>query len=313
MAVVSELGASKDAISRHYDVGNDFFALILGSTLCYSSALFSDDVTWSDNLDLAQLAKIDWHLKQCGVGESSSLLDIGCGWGGLLERAATVYGARRIVGLTLSEEQAKLIRSRETENVEVQVEGWASYSPRGKFNAITSIGAFEHFAKPDLDRETRISIYRSFFKACHELLLPGGVLSLQTIAFNSNFDRARYNQSEYGRFVIGKMFPESDLPTLDEILAASNSDFEIKLIRNDRRHYAATLAAWLSRLERFRGKLADLVGAEKTAEFERLYRLSRGSFQLGNMLLLRLVFEPIRRPPSGVAGRPVNQDGALRD
>lgn len=284
-------GASAPDIRAHYDAGDAFFALFLDATLSYSCALYDDpDAT----LDAAQRAKIDWHLDRAGVTRATRLLDIGCGWGALMERAVWERGAASAVGLTLSDAQAAHIRATAGPRIDVRVEHWADHAPAAVYDAITSIGAFEHFAEPGLTRAARVGAYRAFFAACAGWLAPGGRLSLQTIAYPPGFDRAAYDASDYGAFVRAKIFPQSDLPTLDEILEAAAPSFEPEYIRNDRRHYARTTRAWLDRLRARRNEAQTLVGPARVDDLIWYFRISIGAFELGNLQLLRI---GLRRVP----------------
>jgi cyclopropane-fatty-acyl-phospholipid synthase len=285
-------GASPAAIRAHYDAGDAFFALFLDPTLSYSCALYDDP---DASLESAQRAKIDWHLDGAGVRRGTRLLDIGCGWGALMERAVWERGAASAVGLTLSEAQAAHVAQSGVPRIAVRTESWRDHRPDAPFDAIVSIGAFEHFAAPGLVRNERIESYRAFFRTCADWLAPGGKLSLQTIAYPADFDRAAYDRSDYGAFVRTSIFPESDLPELAEILAASEPLFEPALIRNDRRCYAKTTRAWLANLRARRDEAAALVGRRRVDDFERYFRISIGAFELGNLLLLRLVFRLRRR------------------
>ncbi|TPW08646.1 MAG: cyclopropane-fatty-acyl-phospholipid synthase, partial [Alphaproteobacteria bacterium] len=219
----TRVGATPEAIQAHYDAGDAFFALFLDPTRTYSAALFANG---ADDLEAAQLAKIDWHLERAGVRAGKRLLDIGCGWGGLIERAVTTHGAAEAVGLTLSAAQARHVSASRNARLSARLEDWADHTPAAPYDAITSVGAFEHFAAAGLAREVRVAAYGRFFAKCADMLAPGGRLSLQTIAYPTGFDRAAYDATDYGVFVREHIFPESDLPTLPEILEAADDAFE---------------------------------------------------------------------------------------
>jgi len=286
-------GASPAAIRAHYDAGEAFFALFLDASLSYSCALYDDPQL---SLDGAQRAKLDWHLDAAGVQRGTRLLDIGCGWGALMERAVWERGAGRAVGLTLSAAQAAHVAAAGWPRTAVRVESWREHCPPDRYDAIVSIGAFEHFAAPGLDRTARLEAYRDFFVVCASWLPTGGRLSLQTIAYPAHFDRAGYDASDYGAFVRARIFPQSDLPELSEILAAAEPVFEPLVVRNDRRHYALTARLWLERLRARRSEAVALVGETRVADLERYFRVSIGAFELGNLQLLRLAFRKRRAP-----------------
>ena len=286
-AIPRRIGASPAAIRAHYDAGDAFFALFLDPSLAYSCGLFE---TPDATLESAQLAKMDWHLDHAGVGAGARLLDIGCGWGGLLERAVWNRNVAGATGLTLSATQAAYIAQSAPPRVTVKLEDWADHAPAAPYDAIVSVGAFEHFARTGLDRAERVHAYRTFFTRCAGWLALGGRLSLQTIAYPARFDRAAYDASEYGDFVRSRIFQESDLPDLSEILDAADAVLEPEVIRNDRRHYATTTRHWLARLRARREEVVALVGAQRVADMERYFRISIGAFDIGNLLLLRIGF-----------------------
>ncbi len=284
-------GASPAAIRAHYDAGDAFFALFLDPSLAYSCALFE---TADTPLDAAQHAKMDWHLDRAGVTASARLLDIGCGWGGLIERAVWNRNVASALGLTLSTSQAAHIAASAPPRASVRLESWTDHAADARYDAITSIGAFEHFAETGLGHAGRVEAYRGFFTRCAGWLAPGGRLSLQTIGYPARFDRAAYDASDYGAFVRSRIFPQSDLPELSEILDAAEDTFEAEIIRNDRRHYATTTRHWLARLRARRDDAVALVGAQRVADMERYFRISIGAFDIGNLLLLRIGFRKRR-------------------
>src|SRR5712692_2932993 len=136
-------GASSAAIQSHYDIGNDFYRLWLDRDLNYSAAMWEPD----DTLDSAQLRKVDYHISQARAEGATRVLDVGCGWGAMLRRLVETRGVRWAVGLTLSNAQASWTRALGNPQIEVQVESWSDHHPTGPYDAIISIGAFEHFAK----------------------------------------------------------------------------------------------------------------------------------------------------------------------
>lgn len=147
----AEGGASPEAIQAHYDVSNDFYALWLDSTMAYSCALWEA----GDTLKQAQLRKLDFHLTQAQATNKSNLLDVGCGWGALLDRAVTHYNVKNVVGLTLSQAQADWVTHSKRDSVSVLLESWRDHRPTTPYDAIVSIGAFEHFAKAGLSKLPR--------------------------------------------------------------------------------------------------------------------------------------------------------------
>jgi cyclopropane-fatty-acyl-phospholipid synthase len=138
-------GASKATISLHYDLGNEFFRLFLDRGFCYSCAMYDQE---SSSFEEAQERKLEYHIQQAQAHGAARVLDIGCGWGALQKKLVKEHGMKLAVGLTLSENQAEWIRSTALPGVEVCVESWSDHEPTVTYDAIISIGAFEHFARP---------------------------------------------------------------------------------------------------------------------------------------------------------------------
>ncbi|MEV4151873.1 cyclopropane-fatty-acyl-phospholipid synthase family protein [Nocardia salmonicida] len=276
--------AAAAAIRHHYDAGNDFYRLWLDESLSYSCALRENP---DDTLELAQDRKLRFHLDAIDAQHAATVLDIGCGWGAILERLAHA-GVARSVGLTLSPEQAEFVRSRNCPGVEVRTENWLHYEPDTRFDGIISIGAFEHFATPDDAPEQKIGVYRDFFTRCRDWLEPDGTLSLQTIAY------ANMSREQASAFMQQEIFPDADLPTLAEITAAAEGLFEVRSISNGRLDYAWTCEQWARRLRAHRAEATEIVGSDVVARYERYLKLSALGFRMGKIGLLRLVLVPYR-------------------
>lgn len=279
----SSWGASPEAIQSHYDVSNDFYSLWLDESRTYSCALWQGD----EDLHAAQANKLDWHLSSARARNARRLLDVGCGWGSLLNRAVNHFSVQQAVGLSLSEAQSGYIRQASPANVTVHTHGWAEHSLDEPFDAIISIGAFEHFARLDQPQADKLAGYRAFFEFCHRALLPGGRLSLQTITYE-NADRR-----DFSAFFAESVFPESDLPHHAEIFGACKGLFEVEHMRNDREHYARTARCWLSALRRSRQRCVELVGRDKVECFEKYLGLLVVGFHTGRMNLARLAMKRI--------------------
>jgi cyclopropane-fatty-acyl-phospholipid synthase len=282
-------GASADAIRRHYDVGNEFFALWLDdATMSYTAALYDGDA--ADELGRAQERKIDHHAAAVGAAGAARILDIGCGWGNLLGRLVASHGVQHAVGLTLSPSQAAWIARRPDPRVEVRVESWADHAPAAPYDAILSIEAIEAFVRPGLARAEKVQQYRALFERCHAWLVPGGRLALQTSAYGNA------TPDDLDSFISSQIFEESDLPALAELVEASERLFEIVTLRNDRADYARTLRAWLARLTARRGDAIALVGEATVARYEKYLRLSIYMFVSGGCDLFRIALRRIDRP-----------------
>jgi cyclopropane-fatty-acyl-phospholipid synthase len=282
-AEIDQTDEAAAAVRYHYDVGNAFYSLWLDRSLTYSCALRDGP---DDTLESAQERKVRYHLDAIRADRAGRVLDIGCGWGSVLHRLAGIAGIAGAVGLTLSEEQAAYIRARAWPAVEVRTESWTQYEPDARFDGIISIGAFEHFARPDQSPDEKVAVYRRFFGRCRDWLEPGGALSLQSIAY------ANMSRTDASPFMQEAIFPDADLPTFAEIAAAAEGAFEVESVRNDRLDYAWTCETWAHRLRRHRDEAIDLVGPDVVARYERYLRLSALGFRMGKICLLRLVLRP---------------------
>jgi cyclopropane-fatty-acyl-phospholipid synthase len=274
-------GASPEAIQAHYDTGNDFYRLWLDPTLTYSCALW--DV--AETLEEAQIDKLDYHVEQAQAAGASRVLDIGCGWGSLLERLTTTHGVGHAVGLSLSEAQLKHTEAQELERVDLRLESWVDHAAPQPYDAIISLGAIEHFVRPETPNDERIDIYRHFFERCRELLRPGGCMSLQTMAYGG-----------IGRFkssALASIFPESDLPRLSELALAMERKFEFVRVRNDPGHYAETGRVWLDSIRRNRPAIVDLVGEDRTLDYEHFLSSGIKGYEAGIFNLFRITLRRV--------------------
>ena len=224
------------AIAHHYDIGNDFYRLVLGPSMVYSCAVWEDETV---GLEAAQEAKLDLVCRKLGLGPGVRLLDVGCGWGSLAMHAAREYGAD-VVGITLSQEQAALARKRVAEagltgSVEIRVQDYRVVDD-GPFDAISSVGMAEHVGR------SKLSVYADTLGA---LLGPGGRLLNHAISWAEEETTWR-NDTFIARYV----FPDGELVTLGDMLnALTSGDLEVIDVEPLRQHYALTLRAWVGNLE----------------------------------------------------------------
>lgn len=276
----SRTGASPAAISAHYDLSEDFFRLLIGPELIYSCAMFEG----ADDLASAQLRKLDYHIAAAGAARAARVLDIGCGWGAMLARLVNHAGAASAVGLTLSPSQARWIRRSAGPQITVREEDWRDHKPDKRYDAIISIGAFEHFVQPGLDPAAKLATYREFFAFCDRVLVSRGRLSLQTIAYGAT------PTGEVDQFIFDKIFADSDLPVFWEPMAAADGKFELLSVRNDREDYFRTLRVWDRNLATRHAEAVALVGEAMVTDFRTYLRKSAAAFQSGLTCLLRISF-----------------------
>ena len=271
-------GASREAIISHYDMGNEFFQLVLDPDMVYSCALFET----GDDLQAAQRRKLDHHIVASGAATAKRVLDIGCGWGALLRRLTDHYGVEHAVGLTLSPSQAEWIRKAPRKGLKVIEQDWRDHKPPVPYDAIMSIGSFEAFVHKGMSPSDKLDAYRDFFKACARMLKPGGKLSLQTIALTQPITGSVP--------LIEQTFPESDLPMTWEPIAAAEQSFLLIRLQDDAAHYEKTLQAWEVNLKSNYDKAIQLVGEPAADSFRRYLKLSRIGFKHGVIGLFRMSF-----------------------
>jgi cyclopropane-fatty-acyl-phospholipid synthase len=246
------------AISHHYDVGNDFYRLVLGSSLTYSCARFADDTT---TLEEAQAGKHELVSAKLGLPErrGARLLDVGCGWGSMALHAASRHGAA-VVGITISQAQAELARQRVVaaglaDQVEIRLQDYRDL--RGEeFDAISSIGMFEHVGAARA---------QEYFETLRPLLRPGG--RLLNHAISSIGGSKLGGRSFLARYV----FPDGELLDVGEVvLAMERAGFEVRDVESLREHYARTLRHWVANLDEQWDEAVALVGTAR-ARVWRLY------------------------------------------
>ncbi len=240
------------AISHHYDVGNDFYRLVLGPSMTYSCARFAHE---GASLEHAQAAKHDLVCRKLGLHErpGSRLLDVGCGWGSMAIHAASRYGAH-VVGVTISAAQAELARARVAEagvsdRVEIRLQDYREL--RGEtFDAISSIGMSEHVGHERIDE---------YFATLRAALGPRGRLLNHAISSvgGSKLGRASF----VGRYV----FPDGELLDVGRsVLAMEAAGFEVRDVESLREHYATTLRHWVANLEAGWDRAVELAGVART-------------------------------------------------
>lgn len=281
-----------ETVRYHYDVSNGFYEMILGPTMAYSCAVFSTPQT---SLAEAQTAKYELICRKLGLREGMRLLDIGCGWGGLVRHATRHHGVEA-TGVTLSPEQAQWARAA------AQAEGLgdrvhileADYrdAPGGPYDAIASVGMIEHVG---------VHRYPGYFRVLHDLLVPGGRL------LNHGITRANSHSSAHpGAFIDRYVFPDGELPSPGRvILAAHDAGFELRHTETLREHYALTLKAWCENLvERWDDAVAA-VGIERAKVWGLYMAGSRVSFEEGSLQVHQvLAVRPTEDGESGMTLRP---------
>ncbi len=251
------LGRDRQVVSHHYDVGNDFYALVLGPAMTYSCARFIQADT---SLEDAQSAKHELICRKLGLHAASTggtdspigrrrLLDVGCGWASMALHAATNHDVE-VVGVTLSAEQAAHGRARVeqlglADRIDIRIQDYREIDD-GPFDAISSVGMAEHVGAERMPE---------YFSRLYALLRPGGRVLNHAI---SSVGGSRVGRRSFvGRYV----FPDGELlDVADTVRFMEGAGFEVRDVENLREHYAQTLRCWVANLQRNWDHAVDLVG-----------------------------------------------------
>ena len=287
-----------EAISHHYDVGNEFYELVLGAAMTYSCARFTDERM---NLAEAQASKHDMICRKLGLRQRPNLrlLDVGCGWGSMALHAAKHYKAR-VVGITISEAQAAYARQRVqaaglADRVEIRLQDYREL--RGEsFVAISSVGMFEHVGAERMEE---------YFATLKSLLADHGRL------LNHAISAVGGSRIERNSFVGRYVFPDGELIDVGRVvLAMERAGFEVRDVESLREHYALTLRAWVANLESQWGRAVELVG-EARARVWRLYMAASAvGFEDGGLGLHQVL--GVVADADGGSGMPRTRDAWVR-
>ena len=257
------------AIEFHYGVSNEFYSLWLDPEMLYTCAYFR---TGDENIELAQLDKLEHICRKLRLQRGDRLLDIGCGWGGLVRYAAKNYDVQAL-GITLSESQAVWARERiKAEGLSgrcrVEVRDFRDLNGNESFDRITSVGVTEHVPADEQP---------AYFARAHSLLRPGGTflnhceVSVDQARGEKLAARLAARLWKRGEFIQRYVFPDARLvPAAHVIASAEQSGLELRDVESLREHYTLTLRHWIRELERNREEAIALVG-ERTYRVWRLY------------------------------------------
>lgn len=277
-------------ISHHYDVSNRFYSWVLGPSMAYTCAVYSSDTA---SLEEAQRTKHELVARKLGLKSDMRLLDVGCGWGGMVMHAAAEYGVQAL-GVTLSRQQAEwaqkeIVERGLTELAEVRHLDYRDV-PETDFDVISSIGLTEHIGAAQLP---------SYFGTLYGKLKPGGRL------LNHCITQPTADGNDVDSFIGRYVFPDGELHGIGKLVAAMNRQgFEIRHEENLREHYARTLSGWCANLDEHWDEAVREVG-EQRARVWRLYMAAcvvgfeRNNIQLHQVLGVKLgdrgeAFMPLR-------------------
>jgi cyclopropane-fatty-acyl-phospholipid synthase len=280
------------AVSHHYDVGNDFYRLLLDETMTYSCAYWTSDPSPAFTLADAQRAKYELVCAKLGLRRGMRLLDVGCGWGGMVMHAAQNHGVNAL-GITLSREQETLAKQRIREagldgQVEIRHCDYRELTGE-RFDAISSIGMAEHVGA---------AAFHEYASALHRLLTPTGRLLNHQISMPDGASRARGGPSFIDRYI----FPDGELQPVGNVVnALERAGFEVRDVESLRENYHLTLLAWLENLRAHRASAVELVGEERVRTWELYIAGSAAAFNTGHIGIHQTL---AIKPDNGRSGLP---------
>jgi cyclopropane-fatty-acyl-phospholipid synthase len=280
------------AVTYHYNVSNDFYRLWLDQQMVYSCAYFT---TPNESLEKAQQHKLDYICRKLRLKKGERLLDIGCGWGGLIIHAARHYGVKAH-GITLSRPQAELANERIRElgledRCSAEVCDYREVPENEKYDKLVSVGMFEHVGESRLE---------DYFAKAWRLLRPGGAFLNHGIATS-----LAQPLPEGPSFIDRYVFPDGEcLPVATTLRTAEHCGFEIRDMESLREHYAMTLRRWVRRLEARRDQILQFTD-EVTYRVWRIYMAgSAYGFGIGRLNLYQTL---LVRPENGDSGLPLTR------
>jgi cyclopropane-fatty-acyl-phospholipid synthase len=270
-----------EAIHHHYDVSNKFYSWVLGPSMAYTCAVFPNE---QSTLEEAQYAKFDLVARKLDLKPGMRLLDVGCGWGGMVIHAAREYGVKAL-GVTLSRQQAEWAQKAIAEAglgelAEVRYMDYRDVKETD-FDAVSSIGLTEHIGKEQLP---------FYFRFLYDKLVPGGRLLNHCITRPTGTEKTINTKGFINRYV----FPDGELESVGYLVRQMEDlGFEIRHEENLREHYAETLRYWCANLDEHWDEAVEEVG-EGRARVWRLYMagcvvgFERNKIQLHQLLGVKL-------------------------
>lgn len=285
------------AIQHHYDVSNDFYRLVLGPTMTYSCAYFPHE---GMGLDDAQTAKHDLICRKLGLRPGMRLLDVGCGWGGMVLHAARHYGVEA-VGITLSQRQCELATKRVaaaglSKSIQIRLQDYREVSNES-YDAISSIGMFEHVGRARLAQ---------YFDSMVRLLEPGGRFLNHGIT-----RRAGKYSPRKKTFATSFVFPDGELHEVGTVVSTMQQQrLEVRDVESLREHYGKTLRFWVANLESNWAEAVELSSPGR-ARIWRLYMAASAlNFEAGRTYIHQVL--AVRPDGRGSSGMPLTRGDWLR-
>ncbi|MBP6863346.1 MAG: cyclopropane fatty acyl phospholipid synthase [Neisseriaceae bacterium] len=255
---------------QHYDLGNDLFTQILDPHMQYSCGYWPEAATLAE----AQAHKLRLICEKLRLAPGQTLLDIGCGWGGLAAYAARHYGVR-VVGLTISAEQQRLAQAHCAGlDVDIRLEDYRS--PKQRFDRVVSVGMFEHVGPKN---------HRTYFNSVRQNLKDDGLFLLHTIGSNRTSHRVDPWVEKY-------IFPNGNLPSITQISQTSEALLVMEDWHNFGADYDRTLMAWLQRFSAAWPSLAEHYGERFERMFSYYLQACAGAFRARDLQLWQVLFSP---------------------
>jgi len=279
------------AVTYHYDVSNEFYALWLDRFMVYSCAYFK---TPQDDLDTAQAQKLEYLCRKLRLQPGERMLDLGCGWGGLLMYAAKHYGVHAF-GITLSVPQAELARERIRQaglanQCKIETCDYRDLDAPQEYDKLVSVGMFEHVGE---------ALLPEYFRRAWHLLRPGGVFLNHGIAISPTLQR------NGPAFTEKHVFPDGELVPINVTLcAAEECQFQVRDVENLREHYALTLRHWVRRLEANADQARHMVGEVAYRVWRLFMSGAAQGFSAGRLNLYQVI---LSKPDGGDSRLPLTR------
>lgn len=261
-------------VAVSYDVGNEFFRLWLDKRMSYTCGVFDN----TDDLDHAQVAKLNIMADYAKVTPDSRVLDLGCGWGANLEHLVLDRGVRQAHGITLSLAQYHEITARNLPRVTAECLSYTDFVPQHQFDAIISIGMIEHLATPEQTRNGEaVAIYRDLFRRAWQWSEPGSHFALQC-GVRDRVPRQRGDIRDLA-WLSNHIFPGGMDPRIEDVVCAVGPYWEVVQMRTRRLDYRLTCLHWRERLRAHENEIRERWGSTLFDEYDRYLSICIRAFE----------------------------------